>query len=426
MSAELLTVPATTGEATTSDAWAQAVAQLRRAAAVLELDDGSLELLLTPRRTVEVAVPIQVGGRLRTFTGWRVQHSRTRGPGKGGVRFHPRASLEETKALAMWMTWKCALGQIPYGGAKGAIRVDPATLTSAEVERLTRRYASEIADMIGPDRDVLAPDLNTGPREMAWILDTWSTASGSKSGGVVTGKPLSLGGAPGRGASTGHGVAACLLEAARPLRDAEPLRVAIAGFGEVGAATAAALVGEPGVQIVGISDVDGGRWAPGGFTPEQLAEAARDGVVALAAGEPLTRDELLEQRCDALVPAATAAMLHAGNVERVKARLIVEGANGPTTPEADLELERRGVTVVPDVLANAGGVVGSHLELIEHPLADDAAREQQLRRVAAVLLRGCHEVAAFAATRDVPLRTAAVAVAATRVLDAHEALGLYP
>jgi glutamate dehydrogenase (NAD(P)+) len=409
--------------------WQEALAALARAASILSLEPGLEEMLSVPRRAIEVAVPIKCDdGSRRTFLGYRVQHSTTRGPGKGGVRYHPDVSLDETKALAMLMTWKCALVDVPYGGAKGGVQCDPHELSLGELERTTRRYASELAPVIGPQRDILAPDLGTGEREMAWVMDTYSALSGTSSGACVTGKPLIVGGSPSRASATGLGVAHLVEVAARDAGLGDPVRVAVAGYGEVGRTVAKRLAAQSGCLLVGVSDLSGARYDEHGLDIAALDEAAAgDGTVAHAAtGEGLPRDDLLLCQCDVLVPAATGGVIHAGNAGAVGARLVVEGANAPVTAAGDAILAARGVTVVPDILANAGGVIASHFELVQgSPLLAGAARDIA-RALIEHLERAYTAVGDFAERSAVGLRDAALALGVRRVADVHLARGLYP
>src|SRR3954454_11375174 len=327
-------------------AWHKAAAEFREAAERIALDDGIIEMLSHARRAIQVAVPFRRDdGSLRTVEGFRVQHSLTRGPGKGGVRYHPEVSLNETKALAMGMTWKCALVDIPYGGAKGGIRVDPRELSAMEAERMTRRYASEIMPVVGPGRDILAPDIGTGEREMAWILDTYNAALGMTLGAPVTGKPVVVGGSSGRRRATGDGVAERVQLAIRLDGLAPPVGVVVAGFGEVGrvAAETLALDGDY-FTIVGAGDVSGGRHDPSGLDPAAVGRHLDEGgaLVELPVGEAVTPEGLLEVDCDVLIPAAVGGVINAANADRIAARIVVEGANGPTTFEADAQLEGHG------------------------------------------------------------------------------------
>jgi glutamate dehydrogenase (NAD(P)+) len=408
--------------------WAQAQEQLERAAQLLELDEGTHRMLSMPRRAVQVAVPIRDDqGDLRVFEGYRVLHSNTRGPGKGGVRYHPQLSLEEAKALAMWMTWKCALLDLPFGGAKGGIRCDPATLSLSEVERMTRRYASEIVNLIGPQTDILAPDINTSEREMAWIMDTYSVQSGIVAGGSVTGKPVVVGGSHFRGVATGVGVAYCTLLAADALGLDRPLRVCVAGYGNVGRTAAERLHAE-GTTVVGISDVTGARHDPDGLPLDEVGAALDAGATVgeLAVGAPLAVEGLLELDADVVIPAAVGGVLHADNAGSVRARLVVEGANGPTTPEAEEILARAGITVVPDVLANAGGVTTSYFEWVQDRQAFSWPVNQLERELRARMERAFGEVEALSRSRGLSLRDAALCIGVTRVLQTHRSRGLYP
>jgi glutamate dehydrogenase (NAD(P)+) len=411
-------------------AWRKAWAEYSHAAERVGLDDGMVEMLGHPRRAIEVAVPFRRDdGTLRTVDGYRVQHSLTRGPGKGGLRYHPEVTLNEVKSLAMAMTWKCALVDIPYGGAKGGIRVDPHELSAMELERMTRRYASEIMPLIGPGRDILAPDIGTSGREMAWILDTYNTAIGMMSGGAVTGKPVVVGGSSGRRRSTGYGVAECVRLAVKRMGMRPPIRVAIAGYGEVGRAAAEELSesGEDFV-IVAIGDVSGGPHDEHGLDPHETGRYLDGGgtLAELGAGERLTPEELLEVSCDVLIPAAVGGVIHEGNADRIAARMIVEGANGPITHEADGILVDRGITVVPDILANAGGVIASHLESVQGAQGLTWAPDETYAGVKHRLVEAFEATADYSDRADVPLRTAALCLAIDRVATAHRTLGLYP
>ena len=411
-------------------AWSKALHEFQRAGRRIGLDDGMIGMLGQCRRSIQVAVPVRMDdGTTRTFEGYRVQHSFTRGPGKGGVRYHPDVSLNEVRALAMNMTWKCALVDIPYGGAKGGIRCEPREMSEAEVERMTRRYASELMPLIGPGRDVMAPDIGTSEREMAWVMDTYNAAMGMTMGAPVTGKPVVVGGSSGRKRATGFGVAECVklaigLEGLEP-----PIRVAMAGFGEVGR-VAAEMLAEAGDYfcLVAAGDVSGGRYDPAGLDVAALGRHVDEGgaLVEHAAAEPVTPDELLELPCDVLIPAAVGGVLHAGNADAIQARLIVEGANGPTTSEADEALADRGVTIVPDILANAGGVIASHLESVQNvqgaPWTPGETFAGVQHRLQGAFAAACE----IAEQQDVALREAALCVAIGRVATAHRTLGLYP
>jgi glutamate dehydrogenase (NAD(P)+) len=409
--------------------WDEALEQLHRAAGILDLDPGLEEMLRVPRRAVEVGIPIKCDdGSRRTFLGYRVQHSTTRGPGKGGLRYEPAVTEAEVKALAMLMTWKCALVDVPYGGAKGAVRCDPRLLSENELERLTRRYAAELTPLIGPTRDVLAPDLGTGPREMAWIMDTYSTQSGSSSATCVTGKPLIIGGSSVRASATGVGVAHLLEVAVNSFGFSRPVRVAVAGYGEVGRTVVELLSQRPGFTVVGVSDVGGARFAPGGLSADQLTDAVRHaGTVAAAeAGASTKRDDLLLCDCDVLVPAAISGVIHERNASAIQARMVVEGANAPLTAEADQLLDQRDILVIPDILANAGGVIASHFELAQGATPLPHQTLNVVESLTQQLEKSFEEVVAFANEHQVRLRDAAIALGVQRVAEVHLARGLYP
>lgn len=418
-------------DAAGSRSWVQAQDQLAHAASLLGMRSDIHRMLSRSRRAVEVAVPILTdGGERAIFEGYRVAHSLTLGPGKGGLRFHPEASLSETAALAMLMTWKCALVGLPYGGAKGAVRCDPHALSERELERMTRRYAGEILPVIGPDKDILAPDVNTGEREMAWIMDTFASATGQPLGSCVTGKPVIIGGSESRRSATSVGVVECVRLAVRDAGLRAPVRVAIIGHGNVGRRVARALGADPAFRVVGISDVTGARWHPAGLPVAELdallATDSSAGIGSLEIGEPIERDALAEVDCDVLVPAALGDALTQENTERVRCRVVVEAANGPTTNAADAILRARGVTIVPDILANAGGVIASHFEWLQGFAAMESQPGAIDERLRARLRRAYDEVRAFADDRGVALREAALCIGVKRVADAHLIRGLYP
>ena len=407
-----------------------ALFQLAQAAEQLGLDDGMHQLLATPRRSLEVAVPLRRDdGSLEVLRGYRVQHNLSRGPAKGGVRFHPSTDLDEVRALAMWMTWKCALIGIPYGGAKGGVAVDPRLLSRNELERVTRRYASEIMPIIGPEKDIPAPDVGTDEQTMAWMMDTYSTHTGYTVTGVVTGKPVSLGGSQGRGGATSRGVMysvfCALAEAGVDHRGA---RVAVQGFGKVGG-LAAQYLHDAGCTVVAVSDVKGGVHNPRGLDPAALSRHLRSGadsVVGYPGTDAITNEELLELDLEVLVPAALEGVLHDGNAAQVRARFVVEGANGPTTPDGDAILADRGITVVPDVLANAGGVAVSYFEWVQDLQAYFWSEDQVNDRLKVLMERSYAEVSALAAERRISLRTGAQVIGVGRVAEAHRTRGLYP
>jgi glutamate dehydrogenase (NAD(P)+) len=409
--------------------WDQALAQLDQAARIMNLDPNVLEVLRSPKRTLIVSVPIRMDdGTVRTYTGYRVHHNTSRGPSKGGIRYHPSVSLEEIKALAMWMTWKCAVVGIPYGGAKGGVVVNPKDLSPRELEALTRRYASEILPLIGPERDIPAPDVGTDEQIMAWIMDTYSMNSGYSVPGVVTGKPLSVGGSAGRRTATARGVmyatVATLKQRAMPVDEA---RVVVQGYGKVGA-PAVQLLSEQGCVVVGVSDVGGGVYNPRGLSPVGLAahHAETKTVAGYEGGEPVTNEELLELECDVLVPAALEEVLTAGNAERVRARIVVEAANGPTTPEADEIFHERKVHVVPDILANAGGVTVSYFEWVQDLQAYFWTEDEVNARLRRVMEESYVAVLELAEDRKVTMRQAATILGVQRVAEAHTTRGLFP
>ncbi|MER6944952.1 Glu/Leu/Phe/Val dehydrogenase [Nonomuraea sp. NPDC000554] len=403
-----------------------ALHQLAQAADHLGLDDGLRTMLATPRRSLTVSVPVRrEDGRMDVVQGFRVQHNVSRGPAKGGIRFHPSTDIHEVTALAMWMTWKCALVGIPYGGAKGGVAVDPGALTILELERLTRRYVNEILPLIGPEKDIPAPDVGTDEQTMAWIMDTYSVNTGYSVPGVVTGKPMTLGGSLGRAGATSRGVQIAALAALG--RSPEGVTVAVQGFGKVGA-LAAQYLADAGCKVVAVSDVTGAVHAAGGLDVAGVRAwvAESGGVRGYRHADALTHEELFELDVDVLVPAALEGVITAENAPRVRARLIVEGANGPTTPGADEILTANGTTVVPDILANAGGVIVSYLEWVQNMQAYSwSASEVELKL--RDLMEGAYaEVRALAAGRGLTLRQAAHAIGVGRVAEAHQMRGLYP
>ncbi|MBS1678882.1 MAG: Glu/Leu/Phe/Val dehydrogenase [Actinobacteria bacterium] len=403
--------------------------QLATAARELGLSDGLHELLATPRRSLTVSVPVRRDdGEVEVVEGYRVQHNYSRGPAKGGIRFHPDVDLDEVSAMAMLMTWKSALTNIPYGGAKGGVAIDPRTTSPPELERLTRRYVNEVLPLLGPEKDIPAPDVGTDEQTMAWILDTFSVNAGFSVPGVVTGKPVSLGGSAGRAGATSRGVADCALwwlerQGIAP----RGATVAIQGFGKVGA-HAARYLHDAGLRVVAVSDVHGGTFCAAGLDPtlllDHLKEAGR--VNDFPGGEPITNAALLAAEVDVLIPAALSGAITAENADAVRAGLIVEGANGPTTPAADAILRDRGATVIPDILANAGGVVVSYFEWVQNMQSLSWSAEEVFRRLRITMRKSFSEVVDRAGDRDVDMRHAAMAIAVERVADAHRSRGLYP
>jgi glutamate dehydrogenase (NAD(P)+) len=409
--------------------WESAISQLHDAEELLELGDGIVEMLATPRRSLEVAVPIRLDdGTLRTFLGYRVQHSLTRGPGKGGLRFDAAVTEPLIKALAMLMTWKCALVDIPFGGAKGGIRCDPKLLSTDELERLTRRYASEVMPIIGPEKDIMAPDLNTSEREMGWIMDTYSSAAGYRAGASVTGKPLAAGGSEGRRGATGLGVAHCTQLAAGSLSLDRQVKVCVIGYGDVGRSAAHALVGTGRFVVCGVSDLSGARYHKEGIDLDLLDATLSEGgnIADFPIGDACARNDLLSSPCDVLIPAATTCMLTEGNADGVKARVIVEGANAPCTRDAEAVLLERGKVIVPDILANAGGVVASYYEWVQDLQAVSWAADQIRREIINTLTAAYTHVSESAAAKQLSLRQSALCIGVSRVVEAHIARGLYP
>ncbi|MFA5786957.1 MAG: Glu/Leu/Phe/Val dehydrogenase [Actinomycetota bacterium] len=412
-----------------TSAWQSALGQLEEVAELLQLDDGMREILRTPKRSLIVAVPIRRDdGRVQVFHGYRVHHNMSRGPAKGGIRYHPMVSLDEVKALAMWMTWKCAVMGIPFGGAKGGVVCDPKEFSRAELERLTRRYASEILPLIGPERDIPAPDVNTDGQIMAWIMDTYSMNKGYSVPGVVTGKPFSIGGSEGRGGATARGVMYCLFCALRD-RGIAPadVKVAIQGFGKVGGGVVRFLH-DAGCTVVGVSDVAGGVHNPTGLDPAALdGNVAETGTVVGTPGtDTITNAELLALDCEVLVPAALESVITEENAANVKARFVVEGANGPITPAGDRILNDNGVLVVPDVLANAGGVTVSYFEWVQDIQAYFWSEEEVNKRLRGLMEKAYGEVHALSTRRGVPMRQAAQMIGVGRVAEAHQVRGLFP
>ena len=413
-----------------SSAYATALSQFDAVADRLHMDDGLRGILRAPRRELTVNLPVHMdNGSVRVFTGYRIQHSLARGPAKGGIRYHPAVDLDEVRALAMWMTWKCAVVNIPYGGAKGGVTVDPNSLSQRELEGLTRRFASEISIIIGPEKDIPGPDVGTNDQIMAWIMDTVSMHQGYSIPGVVTGKPVSIGGTVGRREATGRGVSIVIQEALKARgRPPEGATVVIQGFGNVGTHAAHLLRGM-GYVVVGVSDSSGGFANPGGLdVPDILRFKQGGGRLAdyPGEGESVSGEEVMGLPCDVLVPAALEGQIHGGNADRVQAWLVAEGANGPTTPEADAVLFDRGVQVVPDVLANAGGVTVSYFEWVQDLQNHFWDRSEVVQNLERVMTTAYGQVAALAAAEKVDMRMAANMLAVQRVAEAITVRGIYP
>jgi len=402
--------------------------QFDRAADHLGLDAGVRDVLRQPKRQLTVSIPVRMDNkRVKVFIGHRVQHSIARGPSKGGIRFHPGVTIDEVKALAMWMTWKCAVVNIPFGGAKGGITVDPKKLSESENERLTRRYTSEISILLGHDKDIPAPDVYTTPQHMAWIMDTFSMTQGFSTLGVVTGKPIQLGGSAGRNEATAEGCFVAIEEAAKRMR--LPLKgatAAVQGYGNAGM-NVARFLEEAGVRVVAVSDSRGGIYDKKGLRVD-LVNAAKEkkGSVTASRGQKISNQELLELPVDILVPAALEGVITRENAPRVKAKIVAEAANGPTTPDADDILRSAGTVVIPDILANAGGVTVSYFEWVQDLYSffwDPDVVRSHLERT---IRRSYDDVAETARRHDTDLRTGALILAVGRVEEATRIRGLFP
>ena len=412
-----------------TDPWEDVLERLDDAAKLTGIDPDIHRMLRTPRRVLEVAVPVRMDdGRVEVFTGWRVHHDTTRGPGKGGIRFHPDLDVREVTALAADMTLKTAVVNIPFGGAKGGVRCDPTTMSLSELERLTRRYAWEIMPLLGPDKDIPAPDVNTDGRVMAWLMDTVSMALGGSLPGSVTGKPLAIGGTPAHAGATASGVLICARAAFAAL-DLPFVggRAVLQGFGKVGG-TLAFLLSSAGMRVIAVSDVGGAVHNPGGLDAFALSDhVSESGTVAgFSGGEPIDELDMWALDCELAVPAALACVITEEVATRLGAKVMVEAANGPTTPEADPILERRGITVVPDILANAGGVTASYFEWAQSRQGYSWDEETVAARLRKTMDDAFTAVWAKSETLSVSLRRAAFALALERVADAIAARGLFP
>jgi len=406
-----------------------ALQQLEIVAEHLNLDPGLHEVLKYPQRELTVHFPVKLdNGTTRVFTGYRVQHNLARGPAKGGIRYSPRTDIDEVRALAMWMTWKCALLRLPYGGAKGGVLCDPRTMSQGELERLTRRYATEVSILIGPDTDVPAPDMGTNAQTMAWIMDTYSMHHGHTYPAVVTGKPLAIGGSEGRVDATGRGIVIVAREAAKAMgMDLKGARIAVQGFGNVGS-VAARIFHECGAKVVAVSDAMGGLFNKDRLDIPALLECSRrDGTLTThPGGEEITNEELLELDVDILVPAALENQITSSNAKRIHARLVVEGANGPTTPAADQILYDKGIVLVPDILANAGGVVVSYFEWVQDLQSLFWAEDEVNKRMEHMMMEAYKNVISVAERDRVSLRLAAYVLGVQRVAEASTMRGIYP
>ncbi len=406
-----------------------AVQQFEAAANKINLSEDMREVLRQPKRELTVNFPVRLdNGRVKTFTGYRVQHNVNRGPAKGGIRYGPDVTLDEVKALAMWMTWKCAVVGIPFGGAKGGVICDPKQMSSAELERLTRRYTSEISIIIGPHSDIPAPDVNTNSQVMAWIMDTYSMHEGFSIPAVVTGKPLSIGGSEGRNDATATGVLFVTRRAARrigmPMRGA---RVSIQGYGNAGS-VAARLFHNEGCKVVAVSDTRGGIYNESGLDPAAVLryKQERGSVIDFPKAQRVGVQDVLEVPCDILVPAATEGVLTATNADRVQARIVSEAANGPTTPQADKILFEKGTIVIPDILANAGGVTVSYFEWVQDLQSFFWGVEEITQKLEMIMNRAFAAVAEKADESHCDMRLAANMIAISRVAEATQIRGIYP
>ena len=407
--------------------WAQT--KLDRVAAWKRLDPSTLEPLRRPKRSFCVVVPVRMDdGSVRAFSGYRVHHDLALGPGKGGIQFHPRITLGEVASLAMLMTWKCALMNLPFGGANGGIRLDPALLSSGELERVTRRYTSEIIDLIGPSEDIPGPDLNTNEQTMAWMMDTYSVNCGHTVPSVVTGKPQSIGGSLGILQSTGFGVAHCAKRAASHAGiGGNAPTVVIQGMGNVGSMVARAL-SAAGFTVTAVSDVSGGVYNAKGLDLADLRLHMEEhgGIKGYRKADQVTNDELLTLSCDILMPCAVANQIRVDNADKLRCKMVVEGANAPTTPDADQLLEGRGITVVPDILANAAGVTDGYFEWVQGLMRLFWTEEEVYQRLGELVGKACDRVFGTASANKVSMRTAAMSIALDRILEARRLRGLYP
>ncbi len=403
--------------------------QLAQAGQILGLPAGLIARLGAPDKLIQTYSPVRMDdGSIRQFSGYRVQHSNILGPYTGGVRFHPNVDLDQVTAHAMLMTWQCSLVGLPYGGARGGVTVDPYQLSEAELERLTRRYTSDMILVFDPKKDIPTPDVNTGSREMAWIMDTWSVNHGFAAPGVVTGKPLAVGGTMGRQDSTGRGVILALQELlAFKGRDLQGMKVALQGFGKLGQA-AARVAYEAGAKVVAVSDITGGIHHPEGLDILDVLEyiQAHRFVKGYPKAEPISEEGILYLPVDVLIPAAFGGQIHRDNAERIQAEFIVEGANGPITPEADALLEERGITVLPDILANSGGVIVSYFEWIQDNQQLFWSEEEVNARLKDVIARAFAKVARNVEQRGLSFRMGAYIEGVGRVAEALSLRGLYP
>ena len=413
----------------TQTALAVALEQLRIAAEKLDLDPGLHCMLARPKRSLIVSITVKMDdGNINVFTGCRVQHWDARGPFKGGIRYHPNVTFDEVTALAIWMTWKCAVVDIPYGGAKGGVCCNPKKMSRGELERLTRRFTTLLFDFIGPYRDVPAPDVYTDAQTMAWIMDTYSQIRGYSVPECVTGKPISVGGSEGRAEATSLGVVVCAREAAKQsglkLRGAT---VAVQGFGNVGW-NAAKIAYDLGSKVVAVSDSVGGIYSARGLNPYDVYKhkSKTGSVINYKGSQNITNEDVLEARCDILIPAALENQIKKTNADKVKARIVVEGANGPTTPEADRALHERGIVLIPDILANSGGVATSYFEWVQNLTREHWTLEDVNRKLEGKMIKAFNDVHKTAREEESDMRTGALMLGVGRVAEAIRTLGLWP
>ncbi len=416
-------------EMSTINPYDNALKQLDDAAKLLRLDSGMHEFLRTPKRVLTVSVPVKMdSGKVKVFVGHRVQHNDARGPFKGGIRYHPAVTLDEVKALATWMTWKCAIADIPYGGGKGGIACDPKRMSEGELERMTRRYAYAISDIIGPYVDIPAPDVYTGGKEMAWIMDTYSALKGQVTPGVITGKPIPIGGSEGRAEATGKGLVFCVREGAKKVGvKVKGADVAIQGFGNAGT-FAAQFLDEMGANVIAVSDSKGGVFNKNGFDVKKLIDykAKYKKVGGFPGSKEITNEQLLELDCDILVPAAYENQITKKNAPNVKAKLIAEAANGPTTPEADEVLYDKDKLVIPDILANAGGVTVSYYEWVQNLSRDYWSHDEVISRLEKKMVKAFNDVYQAAKEYKVDMRKGSMVLAVNKVVEATKTRGIWP
>lgn len=407
-----------------------ALKQLEEASKILNLDKGMLEILSNPKRILTVSIPTRMDdGSIRVFTGYRSQHNDARGPHKGGIRYHPDVTLDEVKALSMWMTWKCAIANIPYGGGKGGIICNPKQMSENELERMTRRFAYLIADIIGPYRDIPAPDVYTGGKEMAWIMDTYSALKGNYvQPEVITGKPIAIGGSLGRNEATGRGLAYTVREAAKKMEiDMKQATFVVQGFGNAGQFSSK-LVEEQGAKMIAASDSQGSIIKTDGISVDALMKFKREtgSIVGFEDAKSITNDELLETECTILIPAALENQITKNNADKIKTQIIAEAANGPTTPEADEILFKKDILVIPDVLANGGGVTVSYFEWLQNLRRDYWTEEEVNKRLDINITKSFYDVYDIHTKYKVDMRKAATLLAVKRVVEAINIRGLWP